>query len=266
MAAQLKVEDLVEGATAARLAELAHNRPEAVTAVTFMQRHPRSAARPCWLKCDDEVVYVVKGQNAGRMIFNDHVIGLIGSHFGAPVPRTALVFIPEELIQNEPQMAGIPPGTAHGSEWVRNTSDKEWLSYTNEPYNRSRFAHLALLYGWLCARDHQLIYSIYDPHLVHSVDHGHFFPGGPNWTAQQLANGPEPIPYQEIQDQCHLLPIDIQAAPNALQEMTDDMILSAVAAPPDEWGVSMQEREAIATFILERRRALLEACNPQEGG
>ena len=40
------------------------------------------------------------------MIFNDHVIGLIGSHFGAPVPRTALVIIPEELIRNEPEMAG----------------------------------------------------------------------------------------------------------------------------------------------------------------
>ena len=56
--------------------------------------------------------------------------------------------------------------------------------------NRPRVAALAVLYGLALASDHQVIYRLAGEPLVFSVDHGHFFHGGPNWTVQGLANGP----------------------------------------------------------------------------
>jgi hypothetical protein len=68
------------------------------------------------------------------------------------------------------------------------------------PDNRPRFAALAVLYGWIPAGDAQLIYRQTVSHLVYSVDHGHFFPGGPNWTLAGLSGfvplSPSPIAHR----------------------------------------------------------------------
>lgn len=249
----------------AQLSARAQQRPPPCSAVTFIQRH-NSYSKPVWLECDDGVIYVVKGQHAGRSIFNDHALGILGAYLGAPVPRVSVVIIPPELIQSQPELAGIAPGPAHGSEWIRKASDKQWLAYTDKAYNRSRFAHLAIMYGWLCAGDRQLIYSNQEPYLVHSVDHGHFLPGGPNWTAQMLQNSPPVGLYEEITQACGLTDADIQAAANALRSLSPEEIVTAVAAPPDEWGVSTDERVALAEFLIDRRAALLKACSPESGG
>jgi hypothetical protein len=42
----------------------------------------------------------------------------------------------------------------------------------------SRFASIAIFYGWLGANDRQFIYGKNAPYKVYSVDHGHFFPNG----------------------------------------------------------------------------------------
>lgn len=168
-------------------------RPQPLLAHTFIQRQaPSSYSRPVWLQCEDNEIYVVKGLHAGRAIYNEHVCGILGNAMGAPVPITRLIQIPSELIENELQLNDISPGLAHGSVWIRDTTDRQWLIHTDKPYNRSRFALLSIMYGWLFSNDNQLIYANQPPHYVYSVDHGHFFPNGPNWTEQQLVATPEP--------------------------------------------------------------------------
>ena len=49
---------------------------------------------------------------------------------------------------------------------------------------KNRCALLAVMYGWFQAGDNQLLYRKTPPELVFSVDHGHFFPGGPEWTVE----------------------------------------------------------------------------------
>ncbi len=234
----------------------AENRPAPIRADTFHERWP-SASHPVRLQCENNQFYVVKGQHAGRAIFNDQVVARLGCKIDAPVGVPVLIFIPHELQQAEPRMQGITPGIAHGTQFVNNTSNREWLLHTDKPYNRLRFALLSVLYGWLCAGDHQLIYSNQEPYLVYSVDHGHFFPGGPPWTVNSLTTAPPAVPYPEICRGCGLNDLEIGAAIEILQNVTDNDIVGAVGLPPHEWNVSLEERIALVNFIITRRDEML---------
>jgi hypothetical protein len=58
--------------------------------------------------------------------------------------------------------------------------------------NKYRFAAAAVMYSWLGASDRQFIYGKAGSHKVYSVDHGHFFQNGPNWTIASLSAAPPP--------------------------------------------------------------------------
>jgi hypothetical protein len=64
------------------LAAAANRRPRPLKALTFIQRQ-NTFSRPVWLECEDNEVYVVKGQHAGRAIFNDQAIALLGTAMDA---------------------------------------------------------------------------------------------------------------------------------------------------------------------------------------
>lgn len=239
------------------LTDATHRRPKPLAAHTFIQRGS-SFSRPVWLECENDQIYVVKGQHAGRSIFNDQMIARLGCNMNAPVGQPALIMIPEELRQNEPQLQDVSAGIAHGTLWVKDTTDRQWLAYTDKDYNHSRFALLSILYGWLCANDHQLIYHNQEPYYVYSVDHGHFLPNGPNWTIESLAGAPNPQPYEELRTGCNLSDCDIKFGLQAIRKVSNTNIMEAIAFPPDEWGVTMGERVSMAQFVIDRQKGLLE--------
>jgi hypothetical protein len=224
---------------------------------TFIKRPNKTSTRPAWLQCDDNEIYVVKGSYAGRSIFNDHVCGLLGNAMGAPVPSVSLIMVPQELIVAEPQIADFSPGLAHGSLYVGDTSDRLWLAHMDKEYNRGRFALLSVMYGWLCANDNQLIYANQEPYLVYSVDHGFFFPGGPEWKISNFANSIEAKPYEEIRTQCSLTEQEIGVAIQALGRVSTTKIVEAIAWTPDEWGVSLEEKAALASFLCTRQDTMV---------
>lgn len=238
------------------LIKAAKDRPSPIGAHTFLKRG-ESFSRPLWLECEDGQIYVVKGQHAGRSIFNDQVIARLGTQISAPVGNPALVMIPRELQEAEEKLVDITPGVAHGTLLIPDTSDRQWLTHTEKPYNRQRFSQLAILYGWLFANDQQLVYSNHEPYLVYSVDHGHFFPGGPDWTLASIAGGAPVQPYPEICNACNLSENEIKSAVDLLSQISDEAIIQAVAIPPDDWKVSIDERTALVEFIISRRDAML---------
>jgi hypothetical protein len=151
------------------------------------RRKWESFSRPVLLSCGEKnEEFVVKGRHAGRAIVNEHVVGRLGALLEAPVPRIEIIEVPKDLIDAESELGHLVPGLAHGSQWIPDCSDRQWVQASDLKENRSRFGALAVLYGWVRANDHQLIYSNADPRLVHSVDHGHFFPSGPDWRIQDL--------------------------------------------------------------------------------
>jgi len=96
------------------------------------------------------------------------------------------VEIMPELIQINPGMAHVTPGVAHGSLFVPNCTECQWFRYVDLLENRSRFALLSVLYGWMIGLERQFFYAITPPNLVYSFDHDAFFPNGPTWSIESL--------------------------------------------------------------------------------
>jgi hypothetical protein len=209
------------------------------------------------LGCEDGHDYVVKGRQAGRAIINEQIVGKLGAALEAPVGQINLIDVPADLIGMQADLNHMPPGVSHGSRLILDCSDKLWLAHHDVPDNRPRFAGLAALYGWIPAGDPQLIYGQTAPHLVYSVDHGHFFPGGPNWTVAGL-NGAGPcVLYGELMNGCKITREELLAVENRLRTMSVETIAEAVAMSPDTWNIAAEERIAVAAYLAARREQLM---------
>jgi hypothetical protein len=240
----------------------AKDRPLAIRAETFVQKFPTSSS-PVRLICGDEEEYVVKSMHAGRMIVTEQVVGRLGETCGAPVGLPALIDVPAGLIDAEPEMAHMTPGLAHGSRWIPGCTHG---GFDHMAANRSRFAELALLYGWTLASDHQFIYRNDAPHLVYSVDHGGFFAGSTGWTAESLRGAPAAAPDVQIVANVGLQDEDLHEAQDRLADVDDEGVAYAVAVPPDEWGMSEDERVALAQYLATRRDTLFGVADDTEEG
>jgi hypothetical protein len=188
------------------------------------------------------------------MVVNDQIVARLGEAAGAPTGSAVLVDVPVDLIAREPGLAHFKPGIAHGTRWMRDCGDAAGVDHVS--VNRERFASLALLFGWIVPNDQQYIYENSAPRRVWSVDHGHFFPQGPDWTTASLATAGAPAPFDGLVQQCGLTSDELERARPPFRKVTDVLIAAAVAAPPDSWGLSQAEREAVAEFIASRRDGL----------
>ena len=106
-----------------------------------------------------------------------------------------------------------------------------------------------------CASSRAASYAT--PHLVYSVDHGHFFPGGPNWTVPQLQGAGPPALHQDLANGCNLSRTDVLDARAGLGVIDDQQIADVIAGPPQEWGFTRDERVEMAMYLTARRDALL---------
>jgi hypothetical protein len=203
-----------------------------------------------------------KDAQVGQMIFNDHVAGRLGALVGAPVPFIALIEIPQDLIDLNPNMNHFHAGAAHGSRSIPNVSERiNDISYSQQPENRSRFAALAVFFGWLVAGDRQFLYQNEPPNLVYSVDHGHFFPGGPAWTTGSLASAGAATLADDLVASCALTKQELIGAVAALNASTAEQIAEAIAKPPGTWGVDLSERTELACYLWKRRAEISAAFN-----
>jgi hypothetical protein len=220
-----------------------------------------TSARPVSVRCIHKQTYIIKGQQAGRQIVNDQIIALLGMALGAPVGRPRIVEISPDLLECEPQYNYLTPGTAHATLFIQNCDDDRYPDSfrTNQAENIPRFASLCVLYGWVLARDHQFLVEKQYPNRVYSVDHGHFFPGGPNWTKETLSQAPA----AELDTHLRILCSFSRKSPeiiNALEQLdqvSEDQIIQAVAAPPNEWGLTMEERVMMVEYLVKRQKELI---------
>lgn len=227
-----------------------------VTAQTYLRKWD-SFSRPRLVACDDGREYVIKGAQVGRAVCNEQIVARLGLTIGAPVGEPSFVLLPEALRNAEPELSHIKPGLCHALLFRAGHSDRAGISHVDAPENRPRFALLAVLYGWAGGNDQQLIYPNTPPHLVLSVDHGHFFPGGPNWNAAGLAAARPAAPDVGIVNDARLTPEELRNAAIRLSRVVEDDVCRAVSAPPDDWGMALPERVAAAGFLWTRRSELL---------
>ena len=228
----------------------------AIRAETF-HRKWGSASRPILVTCDDGAQWVLKGAHNQRANFNEQIVARLGAAIGAAVCEVCVAEIPRALCNIEPQLADVTAGEAHGVRYVPDCTDREGVRHTAEPGNPERFASLQLLYTWAHAGDHQLIYTLNSPHVVYSVDHGHFFPHGPNWTAATLGACPAITQLDGTFAPCGLTPQVLKTFRDRIAAVSDPAVRLLVDGPPDSWGVAAAERDAMHAFLVQRRNQLV---------
>lgn len=221
----------------------------------------QGASRPIVSRAMDGYNYVLKGRQAGRQIINDQIVGRLGVLLGAPVPPIYIAEVDECLTNDpdEPEYHYFHSGLAHASQLISGCmDDRDIFRYQGQLANRSRFARLSVLYGWVEASDRQFIYKSSSPNIVYSVDHGNFFPGGPNWTTGDLVWSSRAVLDPTIARSCRFQATEIQEALTALAEVSEREILETVARPPAEWGITIDERVSLVAYLVYRRQELLK--------
>ncbi|MFZ4729523.1 MAG: HipA family kinase [Pseudanabaena sp.] len=233
--------------------------PEEPIIATTIRRGWQSSAKPVLVRGIDGNEYVVKGKQAGRQIINDRVAAKLGQAMQAPVGEPYLVEISQELLDLELEFSYLATGVAHATKFIPNCSDDhgEFL-YASSSVNHSRFASLAVLYGWIYADDHQFLRENQSPRLVYSVDHGHFFVGGPDWTIEHLSNYLNPAkPDHLLVRNCKLNNEDLIPTLAALGRISEQTIVQIVGGVPEEWGISIDERLTLVEYLIKRQHELL---------
>jgi hypothetical protein len=197
------------------------------------------------------------------MIVTDQVLGFLFHASGGPMPEVGLIDVPADLVNAEPELAYFKPGLSHGSVLQPDCTERDNnISHPAEGSNPERFAFIAVLYGWVHASDNQFIYSNGIPHLVHSVDHGHFLPGGPNWTQSSIATASIPGLDPAIRASCPLEAAHVGAALDRLRSVSDELIGEAIGRVPSTWGLAITERIALARYLSSRRDEMLRGYSP----
>ncbi len=113
--------------------------------------------------------------------------------------------------------------------------------------NTERLTRLAVLFSIVPNSDAQWLYETAEPHHVYSVDHGHTFPGGPDWTIESLESHPTVtalFDFGAATDAAALAD-----ARSSLTVITNEDIAFMVACVPPASEISDDERVAIATFL-----------------
>jgi len=219
-----------------------------------------SWSKPVIFHCSDGEEYYVKAKIVGREVetlkamISDHVVARLGMTLGAPVAIPRLVEVTKEITMKYHDAKYMVPGIAHGTLAIQRCSERENIKHIDA--NRDRFALLAALFGWVHAGDHQFIYKNAPPHLVFSVDHGHFFPGGVNRTSLKFEENCNPEIDLHLSQQVKFSDEEIKKAISNLESITDSDIAQAVSSLPDDW-ITMDERIEMAVYLSKRRDAMI---------
>jgi hypothetical protein len=222
-------------------------------AETFLTSLP-GASGSVVFQCESGAKFVAKGTRNRNGLIAEHVVGRLGQLLEAPVGDLAIIDIPATL-RTVAVVTNMGAGLAHGTRFMENLTDKAAISDINVPGNPARFAKLCVLYSFAGAGDHQLFYTTSD-RLVHSLDHGHFFPAGPNWSAASLAAAPPPAvdPWFAA---ANITNVELSAARDALAAITDQEIAAILAGPPPDWNFLQADLDALNTYLRTRRDVFL---------
>jgi hypothetical protein len=257
------------------LLKKATGREKTVSAVTFVRRRADTASHPVYVVCDDSKTYVVKplrnDAEQGRMLFTDQIVARFGGLIGVAVPRVSLVTISQALIDLNPHpqqgLGHCKAGISHGSELLKDVTERiDLFQHVADDDNRNRFSSLGVLHGWLSPSDRQFLYEVADPFRVWAVDHGHFFPNGPNWSPATLTNAGPPQVAADLIAACSFSSDELNAACSILAKITDEEIGRILAIPPEGWGVKVDERIGLAKYLSARRDAMLKAYETKKAG
>ncbi|UJJ55056.1 hypothetical protein LRK53_01215 [Rhodanobacter thiooxydans] len=92
--------------------------------VEILERSEQGVTRPFLCRCNDDQLYYVKGQGAGRRsLLCEWFAGHLAQALGLPLPPFAIVQAPRELVELHPEGSDLGARPAFGSRVVAHTQE-----------------------------------------------------------------------------------------------------------------------------------------------
>ena len=180
--------------------------------------------------------------------------------------HVAILSIPEEMAGWEfTRDRNLEVGIAHGSRAIDGATEIRKLHHRSQNDNARHHGAIITAYDWCWGSDAQWLVSADDDSRYYSHDHGHYLPGGPNWTSEQLvASVDDAHEYQDPGDG-----LDLVAMTDVIEKLSavgrDDLAKILRRVPP-EWDVSDDELETLGFFLERRGAAAAERLRQRFGG
>ncbi|MCA9086096.1 MAG: hypothetical protein KDA81_18690 [Planctomycetaceae bacterium] len=227
-------------------------------AIISAESMDRGGSRPFHASADNGETYWVKqieNLQSSRVPVTEQIIAGCGQLIGAPVRPCSLMLIPSDF-DGDMLMNGtvLRTGIAHASLHL----DKGFFNKTWGPENRNlddnrkRHAAYFAFFDWCWGDDRQWLYDTAADMMTWSHDHGHFLPGGPDWSTTMLQaevnavhpldTSPEGLDYNEL-----------ERVAGVLENMQPEHLVEVLCRIPTSWQVSDQELEAVGWFLDCRR-------------
>lgn len=222
---------------------------------------------------DDGRDYVVKFFQAGseKTLPNEWVAYCLARYLGLPVPFACLVEMPEEFTRKIPELAQfIPTRHQFASLYVPNCHDGRHVSDVNGIVNSETLSGIILFDYWLGNRGRtrkNILFQEVANEIYHLwiIDHAEIL-GSNSWEISSLEHLPTGLRKSSAQ---HMMATFIKNEDafaehlELIQTIPNFLIGEIVSTIPDDWMVTREERKAMVTVLLKRRRKVLPKWLPR---
>jgi hypothetical protein len=208
--------------------------------------------------------YVVKFFQTGfeKTLPNEWVGYCLARYLGLPIPFAQIVSIPQEFCSQVPELAQMDKiDFQFASLYVADCFDGHQVTNVSQIMNNQSLASIIMFDYWLCNKDRTrkniiLCEDTPNSYQLWAIDHAEVF-GSFNWLQSDL----ETLPNQVMKSATHQLMARFIENDQAFDEQLDIiqkipilLLEEIVALIPEEWMVSKEERKAIVTTLVNRRR------------
>lgn len=244
-----------------------------IKAVKYLGPLKRGETKPHLFKCDDGKKYVVKlmSNPVGEMILaHEYIANKLATYLGLPVAKGELVYLPNELIKKTPEIQISTDqtcphfGSLYYPNVVRPTTEKR----IKKCANLHQIAGIIVFDHWVRNRDrcsnyfNLIIEEGDEQNKLYMIDHaGCFFS---NIRSNKLLR--EAVDYMDVfwgdlykefnqylRDRKLFLRYI-----GAIEQFPDDEIQKIVYSTPPEWESDNEELEALAAYLIQRKKNLNE--------
>lgn len=234
---------------------IARGEGEGVAAVLPLRPSTHGVSASFLVRADDGIDYWCKAVDnpcSARLPVNEQVVARLAQAIGVAVPSPALVKLDGIAGWKLDKRRTVKPGWAHGCAAIEDAIETLVLGRREDDDNRVRHAGFYALTDWLVGDDPQWLYSTSAENAFYSHDHGHYFPGGPDWTAESLAAmGTKArelgIPPTGVDTD------EIERLAEAIESTAKEEIDGVMSKIPEQWPVTDGQLAALSDFIDMRR-------------
>lgn len=237
--------------------------------------------RPYYVHCSDNNTYAVKfvqNPNGPRILVNEYICAEIGIDLKLPLANPTLIYSGADFvndygaeISSHLDAKSIQVGMQFGTLKVKKATLITSTAMLGEAKNLEIIPEIIIFDQFICNGDRgqnmgNLLFDIEKKEIV-VIDHTHAFKLGSLWDAQQLKHHMIGKPFEMFETDGYVYKklihfIDgynpFHSILEKISGMTDDRLWHIINGVPEEWLVSIEEKELLHQYLCDRKKRIEE--------